>query len=80
MSLTSRLSIKGSPRKNVLKMGRRTKKFEKPCPKCSVPACAYFSRQVLSQSPLVWAVGQDGQPMVHAPSFAHWLISSGASL
>jgi len=31
VSLTYRLSIKGWPRKNFLKMGRRTKKFEKPC-------------------------------------------------
>jgi len=34
-------------------------------------ACSYFSRQVLSQSPLVTAIGQDGQPMAHAPSFVH---------
>jgi len=36
--------------------------------------CSYFSRQVLSQSPLVTAMGQDGQPMAHAPSFVHWMI------
>jgi len=28
----------------------------------------------LSQSPLVTAVGQDGQLMAHAPSFVHWVI------
>jgi len=44
-------------------------------PKCSVLACSYFSRQVLSQSPLVTAIGQDGQPMAYAPpSFVHWMI------
>jgi len=37
-------------------------------------ACSYFSRQVLSQSPLVTTTGQDGQPMAHAPSFVHWVI------
>jgi len=30
VSLTSRLSIKGSPRKNFFKWGCRTKTFEKP--------------------------------------------------
>jgi len=28
----------------------------------------------LSQSPLVTAVGQDGQPMAHAPRFVQWMI------
>jgi len=28
----------------------------------------------LSQAPLVTAVGHDGQPMAHAPRFAHWMI------
>jgi len=31
VSLMSRISIKGSPRKNFLKMGSQNKKFEKPC-------------------------------------------------
>jgi len=35
VSLTSRLSTKGSPRKKFLKMGRRTKKFEKPWARCT---------------------------------------------
>jgi len=34
VSLISRLSVKGSPRKNVFKMGRRTKKLEKSWSRC----------------------------------------------
>jgi len=43
-------------------------------PKCSVLDCFYFSRHVLSQSPLVTAIRQDGQPMAQAPSFVHWMV------
>jgi len=53
VSLTSRLSIKGSPRKNCLKMGRRTKKFEKSWPRrCHLRksyVCTSFVRRVLLQ-------------------------------
>jgi len=70
-SLTSKLSIKGSPRKTFYEMGRRTAKFEKPCSRARVylvllkiPNAANplvpFSRQVWSISPLVRAVGDSG--------------------
>ena len=43
-------------------------------PGCTPLSWGLFSRQVLSQSPLVAAIGQDGQPMAHEPSFVHWII------
>jgi len=47
VSLTSRLSIKSSHKKPVLKVGRRTKKFEKPCLRAKSLSSASIERMLI---------------------------------